>query len=157
MKPGNLILAVFSAILKLVLGVAAIFIIYRGAATCYNYGYRIFTEPAMSVGEGRAVSVTLKPDMNAWEIGELMESKGLTRDSKLFALQYYCSEYKDAIKPGTYEVRTSMTAEEIMAAMVPAAKSAAAEPEISSDAQSVEKKAGGTADGANMGAAGNGN
>lgn len=147
MKAGNLIMAVFGAILKVVLAVAAIFLIYRGATICYDYGYRIFTEPAMSAGEGRAVSVTLKPDMSAWEIGEMMESKGLTRDSRLFALQYYCSEYKDAIAPGTYEVRTSMTAEEIMAAMVPAAKSESDEPEISSDAQSVETK----------GEAGNGN
>ena len=163
-------MAVFSTILKLVVAVAAIFVIYRGAATCYEYGYRIFTEPAMSSGEGRAVTVTLKPDMSALEIGELMESKGLSRDSKLFALQYYCSEYKDAIAPGTYEVRTSMTAEEIMAAMVPAAKGAE-ELEISPDAQSVETKGdanavmgnsagngteGGTGTGT-KGAAGNGN
>jgi len=48
-----------------------------------------------------------------------MEEKGLTRDATLFALQYLLSEYKEDIKPGTYEVSTAMTAEEIMAAMVP--------------------------------------
>lgn len=154
MKPGNLILAVFGAILKLVLAIAAIFMIYRGATICYNYGYRIFTEPAMSAGEGRAVSVTLKPDMNAWEIGEMMESKGLTRDSRLFALQYYCSEYKNSVAPGTYEVRTSMTAEEIMAAMVPASKTDP-EKEVSSDAQSIDTK--NTTGSGTKGATGNGN
>lgn len=138
MKAGNLILAVFGAILKIVLAVAAIFIIYRGALSCYDFGYRIFTEPAMSAGEGRTVSVTLKPDMSAMEIGEMMENKGLTRDSKLFALQYLCSEYREEVAPGTYEVRTSMTAEEIMAAMVPSEKDD--EPEVSSDAQSVGSK-----------------
>lgn len=138
MKAGNLILAVFNAILKIVLAVVAIFVIYRGALSCYDFGYRIFTEPAMSAGEGRTVSVTLKPDMSAMEIGEMMESKGLTRDSKLFALQYLCSEYREEVAPGTYEVRTSMTAEEIMAAMVPSEKDD--EPEVSSDAQSVGSK-----------------
>ena len=50
----------------------------------------------------------------------MMEEKGLTRDATLFALQYLLSEYKEEVKPGTYEVSTAMTAEEIMAAMVPA-------------------------------------
>jgi len=120
MRTGNLVAAVFGAIMKIVVAIVIIFVIYRGAVTCYDYGYRIFTEPAMSSGEGRTVSVTLTADMSPMKIGEMMESKGLSRDAKLFALQYLCSEYKEDVKPGTYEVNTAMTAEEIMAAMVPA-------------------------------------
>lgn len=120
MSNRKLMTAVFGAILKVVVAVMAAFIIYKGAMTCYDYGYRIFTEPAVSSGEGRTISVTVTEDMSVWEIGELMHSKGLTRDSKLFALQYMFSEYKEDVKPGTYEVSTAMTAEEIMAAMVPA-------------------------------------
>lgn len=120
MKSGNLMKAVFGAIWKVAVAVVIAFLIYRGAVICYDYGYRVFTEPAMTVGEGRTVSVTVTEDMSVLEIGELMKSKGLTRDSKLFALQYLLSEYKEDVKPGTYEVSTSMTAEEIMAAMVPA-------------------------------------
>ncbi len=112
--------AVFGTIVKVIVAVAAVFIIYRGAVTGYDYGYRIFTEPAMTVGEGRTVQVTVTSDMSAMEIGELMVSKGLSRDARLFALQYLFSEYKEDVEPGTYEVSTSMTAEEIMAAMVPA-------------------------------------
>lgn len=148
MKSGNLVFAVFGAILRVVLAVAIAFLIYRGAKVCYDYGYRIFTEPAMSAGEGRAVTVTLEPDMSPLDIGKMMESKGLTRDSKLFALQYLCSEYKEDVKPGTYEVRTSMTAEEIMAAMVPAEKEEQ-KPELSSDAEPVASS--------EVGGAGNGN
>jgi UPF0755 protein len=74
----------------------------------------------MTAGEGRTVQVTITSDMSAMEIGELMVSKGLSRDARLFALQYLFSEYKEDVEPGTYEVSTSMTAEEIMAAMVPA-------------------------------------
>ena len=122
MKNKKLMAAVLGSILKVAVVIAAAFIIYRGAAVCYDYGYRIFTEPAMTVGEGRTVSVTLTEDMSALEIGEMMLGKGLTRDSKLFALQYLLSEYKEDVKPGTYEVSTSMTAEEIMAAMVPPAQ-----------------------------------
>lgn len=122
MGSKKLMIAVFGAVWKVFVTLAVAFIIYRGASVCYNYGYRIFTEPAMSVGEGRTVSVTVTADMSALEIGEVMQNKGLTRDSKLFALQYLLSEYKEDVKPGTYEVSTSMTAEEIMAAMVPPAQ-----------------------------------
>lgn len=120
MKTENLMTAVLGAILKVVLVVVAVFLIYRGATLGYDYGYRIFTEPAMSAGEGRTVKVTLEPDMSATEVGQLMEDKGLCRDANLFALQYLLSEYKEDVKPGTYEVSTAMNAEEIMAAMVPA-------------------------------------
>lgn len=120
MKNGNMILAVVSTIVKAALILVAALMIYRGAKLAYDYGYRIFTEPAMSAGEGRSVSVTLKPDMSAKEVGQMMEEKGLSRDANLFALQYLLSEYKEEVKPGTYEVSTAMTAEEIIAAMAPA-------------------------------------
>lgn len=120
MKSGKLVTAVLGAILKVVVVVVVVFLIYKGATMGYDYGYRIFTEPAMSAGEGRTVQITLKPDMSAMEVGQMMQDKGLCRDAKLFALQYLLSEYKEEIKPGTYEVSTAMTAEEIMAAMVPA-------------------------------------
>ena len=37
--------------------------------------------------------VVLREDMSASDIGHLLENKGLIRDSKLFVLQYYLSEY----------------------------------------------------------------
>ncbi len=121
MNTGKLTTVVFGAIIKIIVAVAAVFIIYRGAALCYDYGYRIFTEPAMASAEsGRTVKLTVTEDMSVLEIGELMQNKGLSRDSRLFALQYIFSEYREDVEPGTYEVSTSMTAEEIMAAMVPA-------------------------------------
>jgi UPF0755 protein len=117
MNSGNLIGAVFGAILKIVTAVVVVYLIYMGATKCYDYGYRIFTEPAVSVGTGREVMVTVTKDMSALDIGELFENKGLTRDSKLFALQYIFSEYHDEVEPGTYSLSTAMTAEEMMAVM----------------------------------------
>lgn len=121
MKSEKLIFVVLGAILKVAATVAAVFIIYRGAVISYDYGYRILNEPAMSAGEGRTVSVSYTEGMSALDIGRMMEQKGLTRDGKLFALQYLFSEFREDMKPGTYEVSTAMTAEEILAAMVPPA------------------------------------
>ena len=40
------------------------------------------------------------------------------RDARLFALQYYLSEYREDVGPGTFDLSTAMTAEEMMQAMV---------------------------------------
>lgn len=113
----NIVGAVVGAVLRVVIVIAVAYVIYRGAGICYDYGYRIFTEPAISAGDGRTVTVSITEDMSAWEIGKLMESRGLVRDAKLFALQYYLSEYLKDVKPGVFEFSTSMTAEEMMEVM----------------------------------------
>ena len=117
MKSSNLIVAVLGAIFRVVVAIAAVYIIYQGAILCYNYGYRIFTEPAVSAGEGRTETVAITDDMSPKEIGQLFENKGLVRDARLFMLQYYLSEYVKDVKPGVFDLSTSMTAEEMMEAM----------------------------------------
>lgn len=118
MKTSKLILAVVSAILKVVVVVVVVLFIYKGAMTCYEYGYRIFEEAPMSAtGEGRAVTVTVTEQMTPKEIGTLLLSKGLIRDDKLFVLQYHLSEFKKDVKPGTFELTTAMTVEEMMEVM----------------------------------------
>lgn len=69
MKAANLAGAVLGAILKVVFVVIVVYMVYTGVSKCYDYGYRIFTEPAVSSGEGRKVTVTLTSDMSATEIG----------------------------------------------------------------------------------------
>ena len=117
MKASNLAGAVLGAILKVVFVVIVVYVVYTGASTCYDYGYRIFTEPAVSSGEGRKITVTLTSDMSATEIGNALQEKGLVRDGRLFALQYLLSEYKKDWKPGTYELSTAMDAEQMMEVM----------------------------------------
>ncbi len=118
MKVTSIIAAVAGAIFRVVMAVAVVYVIYQGAGICYDYGYRIFTEPAMSAGEGRTVTVTVSPDMSPLDIGKLFEGRGLVRDARLFALQYYLSEYREDVGPGTFDLSTAMTAEEMMQAMV---------------------------------------
>lgn len=113
-------MAVLGTILRVVIAIAAVFVIYRGAMVCYDYGYRIFTEPAVSSGEGRTITVAITENMSVSEIGELFENKGLVRDAGLFTIQYYLSEFRKDVKPGVFELSTSMTAEEMMEAMAAA-------------------------------------
>jgi UPF0755 protein len=62
MKTANLAGAVLGTILKVVFVVVVVYLVYTGASTCYDYGYRIFTEPAVSAGEGRKITVTRPPE-----------------------------------------------------------------------------------------------
>lgn len=117
MKPDSIVGAVCGMIFRAIFVIAAVYLIYRGTGICYDYGYRIFAEPAVSSGEGRIISVTTTEEMDPFEMGELMEKKGLVRDGRLFGLQYYCSEYRKDVKPGTYELSTAMTAEEMFGVM----------------------------------------
>lgn len=117
MNSGSIVSAVFGAIMKVIFTIAAIFVIYRGATFCYDYGYRIFAEPAISDGEGRVITVTVTEGQSPTEIGEMFAQKGLIRDAKLFALQYMLSEFRKDVKPGVFELSTAMTAEEMMQVM----------------------------------------
>lgn len=113
----KLIGAVAAAVVKLIVYAAVIMLIWRAAHTAYDYGYRIFEEPAMSSGEGRVVAVTILEDMSAKDMGILLKQKGLIRDEKLFILQYYLSEYKKELLSGTFELSTAMTVEEMLKTM----------------------------------------
>lgn len=117
MKVMSIIGAVFGAVFRVVVAVVIVYYIYLGAGICYDYGYRIFTEPAMSSGEGRTIMVSITEDMSPLDIGKLLESRGLVRDAKLFVLQYYLSEYVKDVQPGVFELNTAMTAEDMMAVM----------------------------------------
>lgn len=117
MKPANVIIAVFGAICRVAVIILAVYVIYQGALISYDYGYRIFTESAISSGEGKTVTVAITEDMSASDIGHLLENKGLIRDARLFVFQYYLSEYRKDVKSGIFELSTAMTVEEMMETM----------------------------------------
>ncbi len=109
-------LSVLDVVFRVAMWVIIIYFIIKGATRCYDLGYRVFTEdPIAPEGYGRDVQVEIPVDFSAKELGELFESKGLSRDSLLFALQYYASEYREGVKGGTYVFSTEQTAEQMFA------------------------------------------
>lgn len=118
MNTKQMIGAVFTTVMKLVVSVIVILLVYRTALIAYDYGYRIFTEPAMAEqGQGRDVQVEINMGKSVLQIGEVLEDKNLIRDAKVFYIQNLLSEYKEELYPGVYNLNTSMTAREIMAVM----------------------------------------
>lgn len=118
MNAKKVALAVLGSLTRLTLALGVIYVIYTGAKASYDYGYRVFTEPPVALGEGREVKVAITEDMSPWKMGEMLEEKGLVRDGRLFVIQYYVSDYRKDVKPGNYVLNTNMTAEDMMAAMV---------------------------------------
>lgn len=127
MKTSRVIGAAAGAVLKAAVAAILIAGIYKVSLTAYDYGYRIFGEPPISEGEGRTVTVTIPEGKSVTEIGEILVERGLLRDAKLFSIQEKVSTYKDKLRPGIYELSTSMTAEEMMAIMAENPEAAADE------------------------------
>ena len=98
----------------IIIGLLATFYLSR---TGYDYGYRLFTETAVEETPGTDVLVQIKQETSNWQIGKLLEQKGLVRDGKLFYLQLKTSAYSKSIKPGVYTLNTSMTPKEMMIVM----------------------------------------
>ena len=104
----------FSMLVMLIL----IVVLYKVGEKSYDFGYRVFRETAVATeaeGEDKLVQVT--GDMGAKEIGDLLEEKGLIRDSNLFVVQLKLSAYANKIKEGTYTLSTAMTSKEMMQVM----------------------------------------
>ena len=117
MNSKEVVISVFSTIFKIVLAIIIVMLVYKWSLLAFDYGQRVFNEPPMSAGSGRTVTVVVSEGDSAKEIGEKLEKSGLIRDAMLFRIQEMLSAYKDEMQPGTYELNTSMTTEEMMEIM----------------------------------------
>lgn len=117
MNRKEVVLTICETVIKIAIAAVLVMVIYRGALIAYEYGYRIFEEPAMTTGEGRDVVVIIPEGMSAKEMGELLYMKGLIRDEKLFQIQYFLSEFKEDLLPGTFTLSTAMQVEEMLKTM----------------------------------------
>jgi UPF0755 protein len=91
--------------------------VYSMCSKAYDFGFRIFAEDPVSPAPGHTVSVAIVEGKSVMEIGEILNSKGLIRDPKLFYFEEFCSDYHGRLQPGIYEFSTSMTPLEMMEIM----------------------------------------
>lgn len=117
MRNSKIVLSVLSSVLSILILMLVVFVFLKAGHAAYDFGYRIFTEPALEEAPGQDMTVDLKDGMTALEIGSLLEEKRLVESGVLFALQLQISDYRDKIKTGTYTLNTSQTAKEMMQVM----------------------------------------
>lgn len=90
----------------------------------YRFGYAVFHTNPMTGAPGREVAVTITDDMSEKDVGDLLEDKGLIRDSRVFLAQAKIYHYQ--IYPGTYVLNTSQTMQEMANQIAQEAETAAA-------------------------------
>lgn len=113
----QLALSILETVIKVAAAIFIIMFVYDAAVKAYDYGYRVFTEEPMTVGEGRTISIYIEEDDSIKDIGDDLQSKGLIRDANLFIVQELLSEHHGKIQPGIYDLNTSMKSEEMLAIM----------------------------------------
>lgn len=111
------IVSVATAAVKIIVLVLIVRYVVGTAIMAYDFGYRIFTEEAVSAEPGTTYTVELSEETTPGQVAEALEDYGLVRDKDLFYAQYLLSAYKDKLMPGNYELSTAMTAEEMLAIM----------------------------------------
>lgn len=115
MKKQKSVYSVLYRIIKILVSVMVVMVIYMGANTAYDFGYRLFAEQPASLSPGVDVTFVVRAGMSAGEVAENLEERGIIRDALIFKIQNKLSHYKNGFLAGTYTLNTSMENEEIMA------------------------------------------
>ena len=115
MNAKQLLGAISAMIVRIVVAAAVIAVVFKLAISAYDFGYQIFADVPMSEGSGRTVSVVVSEGQSSRELAKMLEQKGLIKDANVFYIQEQLSDYKDMIKPGTYELSTAMNSEQMLA------------------------------------------
>ena len=89
----------------------------RFAGEAYEFGYKIFTEEPVSTAPGLDITVTIPKGSNAYDIGKLLEERGVIRDARVFFVQELISDYRGKLSAGTYTLNTSWDIEDLLAVL----------------------------------------
>lgn len=110
----EVISAIISAVVKIIVVIWLVNFIYTKAIAAYDFGYRVFTEEAVSPAPGRDITFAITDGKTEKAIAESLAEKGLVRDANLAFMQIMASEYREKIEPGVYTLNTSQTLEEML-------------------------------------------
>lgn len=114
MKTNKVAGTIISVSIEIIFAALIIIIIFQGAEKAYTFGFSVFAEQPVTAEPGRDVNVTIEGKESAYELGKLLEEKGLIRDAKVFYVQMKLMSIKGKVIPGRYTLNTSMTAEKMI-------------------------------------------
>ena len=101
-------------ILQILIYICLIVVMIYFGQRAYSLGREVFHQIPVDTGEGRKVTVQVTDSMSAYDIGRMLRAEGLLDESALaFWVQEFISGYHNQLLPGTYTLRTSMTADDM--------------------------------------------
>ena len=90
----KIVMRVLSISLTVLVCVLVVCGLYQIGLNCYDFGYRVYTEPAVSQDKGTEQIVQITEDMGTKELAALLEEKGMVRNQRLFYFQAKLSGFK---------------------------------------------------------------
>ena len=113
-KRGNILDLIVMAVIAVVL-IAAARRIVTGVGRFYEMGYSLVSQKALdSEGQGKTITIEVTPGMTVTQVGDLLESESLIASSRVFVFQERMSSFSGMIQPGTYEISSEMTTDQIL-------------------------------------------
>ncbi len=139
MSARKFVLGLLDATVKIAFVIVVVMLISKYSKVAYDYGYHIFNQAAVSSGSGRSVTFTVRNGDTADDIAFNLAGVGLITDQRLFKIQERFSEYQGMEQPGTYELSTAMTPEEMLAIMAGGASDAQGDSDTTRDSAESEE------------------
>ncbi len=111
---GKAGLVIAGGVFRTALYICVAVLIFWGGKTAYQFGYNVFDQQAISPGAGQEVTVVIQEGSSVYDIGRILESKGLIEDAKVFYVQEKLSNYRGKLNAGTYLLSTAYPPTSIM-------------------------------------------
>lgn len=104
------------SVLRVLVYICVILAIIFAGKAAYSFGYLVFDQHPMAATEeeGQDVTVVIKEEDSVYQVGKILESKGLIERSDIFWVQEKLSDHSGKIQPGTYLLNTCQTTEEML-------------------------------------------
>lgn len=114
MKKDSVAFIIVGIIIRILLCVILLLMLVYAGRRAYKFGYSVFSQETYANPPGKRVAVTIGEDMSTAEIAELLMNRELIKDANVFRVQYLLSEYRGKIRPGSYVLNNSQTADEML-------------------------------------------
>jgi len=101
-------------IFKIVLAIVVIMLIYQAGMKAYHFGYAVFAEEAVDIEPGRTFEITIVQGKDVKDVAVMLEESGLIKSSEIYRIREWFSTEKGDMKPGVYELNTSMFPSEMI-------------------------------------------
>ncbi len=117
MSGRKIIGTIISVSLEIIVVALVVMVLYKYGQEAYNFGYSIFSEETIDEEPGIDKVLTIVDGYSDMDIAQLLKTKHLIKDEKVFWIQMKVFNYSGDIKPGDYTLNTSMTPEEMVAVL----------------------------------------